>query len=81
VDGAVRKLRGRHVEVRWTMPSFEPALALAPHGVPTVEDVVFDAVRIRIRASQARAERVMRLFGVRARPVDHKRHGLGEGRE
>jgi uncharacterized protein (DUF58 family) len=79
VDAAVRKLRSRHVEVRWTMPSFEPGLALAAHGPTTVEDVVFDAVRIRVRASQARAERAMRLIGVRARHVEVRRHGIGGG--
>jgi hypothetical protein len=80
VDVAARKLRARHVEVRWTMPAFEPGLASHVHsGAATVEDVVLDAVRLRVRASQSRAERAMRAFGVRARPIELKRHGAGEG--
>ena len=78
VDVAVRKLKARHIEVRWTMPSFEPGLTLPGHAPPTVEDVVFDAVRIRVRASQARAERAMRLIGVRAKTASVRRHGIGE---
>jgi uncharacterized protein (DUF58 family) len=81
MDSAVRKLRGRHVELRWTMPSFEPGLAPRHDGGLTVEDVVLDAVRIRVRASQARAERAMRSLGVRARHVEVRRHGVREGRE
>ncbi|MDB4940491.1 MAG: hypothetical protein JWP97_25 [Labilithrix sp.] len=73
LDTAVRRLRARHVELRWTMPRFEPGLALAAHGATTVEDVVFDAVRVRVRASQARAERAMRLLGVRSRGIEIRR--------
>src|SRR5262249_33837501 len=71
VPAAVRKLRVRHVDVRWTMPAFEPGLERV--GVrrrtvaKTVEDVVLDAVRWRVRASQSRAERAMRALGIRAR--------------
>ena len=80
VDVAVRKLRARHIELRWTMPSFEPGLA-SHHasGPATVEDVVLEAVRIRVRASQSRAERAMRSLGVRARHVEVRRHGVREG--
>jgi len=77
VDGAARKVRARHVELRWTMPSFEPSLTAGAGTTPTVESVVADAVRLRVRASQARAERAMRAFGVRPRPVEVKRHGVG----
>ncbi len=75
VDAGLRKLRALRVEIRWTMPSFEPSLTNEPggHG-PTVEDVVNEAVRMRVRASQARAERVLRSFGVRARAVEVRRH-------
>jgi uncharacterized protein (DUF58 family) len=80
-DAALRKLRARHVEVRWTMPSFEPGLAPAPGGAPSVENVVLEAVRLRVRASQTRAERALRRLGVRARAVEVRRHGLrGDGR-
>lgn len=70
VDGALRKLRARHVEVRWTMPSFEPGLTPSSPAWGSVEDVVMEAVRLRVRASQSRAERAMRGLGVRARPVE-----------
>lgn len=66
---SLRKLRARHVEVRWTMPAFEPGLETGHAGDATVEDVVRGAVRLRVRASQARAERVLRGLGVRARHV------------
>ncbi len=72
VDQSLRKLRARHVDVRWTMPSFEPGLeSKLPPGAPaTVEEVVLEAVRLRVRASQSRAERAMRSLGIRARPID-----------
>jgi len=72
VDKSLRKLKARHVDIRWTMPSFEPGLEskLPPGASATVEDVVLEAVRLRVRASQSRAERAMRSLGVRARPVD-----------
>jgi len=73
LERAIRRLRARHVEVRWTMPAFEPALETAPTDAPTVEDVVRNAVRLRVRASQARAERAMRAMGVRARGVEVRR--------
>src|SRR5690606_36920805 len=50
LERAIRRLRARHVEVRWTMPAFEPALETAPTDAPTVEDVVRNAVRLRVRA-------------------------------
>jgi hypothetical protein len=73
IERAVRKLRARHVDVRWTMPAFEPALEVATEGPATVEDVVRHAVRLRVRASQARAERAMRGMGIRARGVEQRR--------
>lgn len=76
LERALKKLRTRHVEVRWTMPSFEPALDLKTEGPPTVEDVVRSAVRLRVRASQARAERALRGLGVRPEP---KRSGPSSG--
>lgn len=73
VEASVRKLRARRTEVRWTMPSFEPSLEARVPGLPTsVEDVVLDAVRLRVRASQSRAERAMRGLGVRARAVPQR---------
>jgi hypothetical protein len=73
VARSVRKLRMRHVDVRWTMPAFEPALEVMSEGPPTVEDVVRTAVRLRVRASQSRAERAMRAMGVRPRGIDPRR--------
>lgn len=81
MEAALRKLRARHVEVRWTMPSFEPGLMTHPSGPPTVEDVVLEAVRIRVRASQSRAERAMRSLGVRPKNVEVRRHGVRPGHE
>jgi uncharacterized protein (DUF58 family) len=70
VEGAVRKLKARRTDVRWTMPLFEPSLEARAAGAPaTVEDVVLEAVRLRVRASQSRAERAMRGLGIRPRPV------------
>jgi uncharacterized protein (DUF58 family) len=77
---SLRKLRANKVEVRWTMPSFEPGLGARAPDETTVEDVVLQAVRLRVRASQARAERALRTVGVRARAVEIKRHGVrGDG--
>lgn len=69
IGHGVRRLRARGVDVRWTMPAFEPALEVRSEGPPTVEDVVRTAVQLRVRASQARAERAMRAMGVRAKAV------------
>jgi len=70
VEGAVRKLRGRRIDVRWTMPSFEPGLEQKIPGLPqSVEDVVLEAVRMRVRASQSRAEKAMRGLGIRPKHV------------
>jgi uncharacterized protein (DUF58 family) len=77
VAAAARKLRARHVEVRWTMPSFEPSLEPSRPGQPeTVEDVVREAVRLRVRASQSRAERALRGFGVRGQREATRRTSL-----
>jgi uncharacterized protein (DUF58 family) len=81
VPASLRKLKSRHVEVRWTMPSFEQGLgAHGPLSRPheyvgpllTVDDVVAEAVRLRVRASQSRAERAMRGLGIKPR-ADGKR--------
>lgn len=71
IERAVRRLRGRQVEVRWTLPAFEPALDEGDGE--TVADVVRGAVRQRVRASQARAERTMRAMGVRSRGPELRR--------
>lgn len=76
LERAIRKLRSRHVDVRWTMPSFEPALEPSISEPPSVEDVVRGAVRLRVRASQLRAERAMRGMGVRPRAVEVRRRAV-----
>jgi uncharacterized protein (DUF58 family) len=73
IERMVRKLRARHVDVRWTMPAFEPALEALTEGPEAVADVVRTAVRLRVRASQARAEKAMRSMGVRSRGGDARR--------
>jgi hypothetical protein len=72
LDRGVRRLRAGHVDVRWTMPVFEPSLTERPRD--GVEDAVLEAVRLRIRATQSRAERTLRGLGVRARPVHSMIH-------
>jgi uncharacterized protein (DUF58 family) len=76
LERSIKKLRARQVDIRWTMPAFEPALETRPTGLPSVEDVVRSAVRLRVRASQSRAERAMRGLGVRPRGVDVRRRPL-----
>ena len=66
VPGAIRRLKSRHIEVRWTLPAFEPGLT-APSPDASVQDAIIEAVRLRVRASQTRAERAMRGFGIRAK--------------
>ncbi|MCA9586856.1 MAG: DUF58 domain-containing protein [Myxococcales bacterium] len=63
VERSVRKLRARRIEVRWTMPSFEPGLA-GGAAVSEVERVVLDAVRARVAIAQGRARKQMRPMGV-----------------
>ena len=70
---SMRKLKTRHIELRWTLPSFEPALDPTPGGLPVVEEVVRGAIQMRVRASQARAERALRGMGIRARAVERRR--------
>ncbi len=67
LSAAVRRLRARHVEVRWTMPAFEPSLEIDGEGRATVADVVRNAVRLRVRASQSRASLALRGMGIRPR--------------
>jgi uncharacterized protein (DUF58 family) len=62
VVGAVRKLRGRRVQVRWSVPPFEASIGEEPGSA--VRDVVEEAVRIRARASRVRGEDVLRKMGV-----------------
>lgn len=77
LERAIRRLRARRVEIRWTLPAFEHALspnarsddrAASLGSAATVDEAVRGAVRLRVRAAQARDLRTMRVLGVRARP-------------
>lgn len=85
VFAAVRRLKSRRVEVRWSVPNFErvahdsldaaltaPMRGLAPGTAApkTLRDVVEEAVRVRARASRLRAERMLRKLGVRPRTLE-----------
>lgn len=61
---AVRKLRARRCEVRWTMPTFDLGLGPTDGGAGEVERVVLDAVRARVRIAQARAQKQLRPMGI-----------------
>jgi uncharacterized protein (DUF58 family) len=73
---AVRKLRARHIQVRWSLPPVEQsvgALALPGDGRSdhadlepphSVREAVDDAVRLRARAARIRGETVLRKMGV-----------------
>jgi uncharacterized protein (DUF58 family) len=65
---ALRRLRARRTEVRWTVPAFEHSVGVtdAPADPTTnVRDVVEDAVRQRARIARARAEATLKRLGVR----------------
>jgi hypothetical protein len=68
---AVRRLKGRHVEVRWTLPSFERGFERSVTSrelsqLLSLRDAMDAAVLARARASRARDERALRKLGVRA---------------
>ena len=64
---AVRKLRNRHVDVRW----LQPAIDLEPAPGDAVQDAGFEAVRVRAEVAQERGARVLRKLG--ARPATLRR--------
>jgi uncharacterized protein (DUF58 family) len=59
---AVRKLKNRHVDVRW----LQPAIDLEPAPGDLVQGAVFDAVRVRAEVAQERGARVLKKLGARA---------------
>ena len=79
---AIRKLRTKRCEVRWTIPAFERSVPGASHATPeadaglrepvSVRGVVEDAVRIRARAARVRSERALRKMGIRAQVVERR---------
>jgi uncharacterized protein (DUF58 family) len=60
---AVRKLRGRHVEVRWLQPTID--LALEEGEKNPVKDAVYAAVRARAEVLQQRGGRVLKRIGAK----------------
>lgn len=60
---AVRKLRGRHVDVRWLQPMID--LALEDGETDVVKDAVYAAVRARAEVAQARGGRVLKRLGAK----------------
>jgi uncharacterized protein (DUF58 family) len=63
--GPIAALRRHRTEVRWSMPVFDAAIGSDCERRSPVADVVQDAVRLRVRASRARGERLLRRLGVR----------------
>ncbi len=66
---AIRKVKAKRCEIRWTTPSFEPSVGVtaSPNVAAAVDvrDAVDDAVRVRARASRTRGERLLRQLGVK----------------
>src|SRR5262249_5952767 len=74
IPNAVRRLRTRHVEVRWTLPNFEDgvraALQTADRAgsepeppIATLVEAVESAVLMRARSARVRGERTIRQMG------------------
>lgn len=60
---SVRRLRVRHVEVRWLQPAIDLAL---PKGEPdAVRAAVYEAVRVRAEVVRGRGARVIKRLGAR----------------
>ena len=73
-DGAplaqsVRRLRARHVDVRWV----QPAVDLEPVDLDAVRTAVYEAVRARAELAQERGARILKRLG--ARPSALRRTG------
>ena len=74
---AIRKLRAKHAEVRWSIPPFEASIGepQSGGGPKNIEDAVNEAVKNRARASRLRGERVLRQLGVRRIHVGRPQSG------
>lgn len=70
---ALRRLRGRRIDVRWVIPELERAVEPTAPMLPTVEGAVDEAVRIRVVVARTKAERNLRKLGVRGRPFERRR--------
>jgi len=62
---AVRTLRARRVDLRWSLPPLDAGVGSGQERRSVVADVVDEAVRVRARARQTHAERLLRRLGVR----------------
>jgi len=62
---AVRTLRVRRIELRWSLPSLDAGVGSGRERRSPIADVVDEAVRVRARATEARSEKVLRRLGVR----------------
>ncbi len=67
---SVRKLRGRHIEVRWLQPAIDLALPDG-EGASSVTDAVYAAVRGRAEVLEQRGRRTLKRLG--AKPVALRR--------
>jgi uncharacterized protein (DUF58 family) len=71
---ALRRLRGRRIEVRWVISAPPHVVEREPHVYPlSVEEAVDEAVHIRGVVAKSRAERALRKLGVRGRPAERRR--------
>jgi uncharacterized protein (DUF58 family) len=66
VDRAIRALRQRRVEVRWTLPEVDASIG--GRAVDALAASVDDAVRTRVRAERARGIATLRRLGVHLKP-------------
>jgi len=62
---AIRGLRARRIELRWSLPPFEAGVGTQRDRRSPVADAVDEAVRMRARATRSRGERLLRRLGVR----------------
>jgi uncharacterized protein (DUF58 family) len=62
---AIAAVRFRRIELRWSLPPFEAGIGAEKRTQSSVADAVDEAVRLRARATRARAERLLRRLGVR----------------
>ncbi|MGH7329832.1 MAG: DUF58 domain-containing protein, partial [Polyangiaceae bacterium] len=70
---ALRRLRGRRIEVRWVISDLEAAVEVAGAPRLDVESAVDEAVHVRIVVARTKAERTLRRLGVRGRPFERRR--------
>ena len=70
---ALRKLRARRVEIRWSVPPFERAVDAPSGDAPkAVRVVIQETLHARALAARERAERGLRRLGVKPRVVERR---------